>query len=216
MASQADRGVAPGRGRSSREVIGEGAIGEVVARESVILVDDQDREIGTAEKLAAHRDGGRLHRAFSVFLVDGRGRLLLQRRSASKYHFPSLWTNACCSHPRPGEEVIDAARRRVREELGVDASLRPVFCFIYSAEDAASAFTEREYDHVLLGRLSVEPRPDPDEIEAIEWRDPDLLLADVESRPERYTPWFRVALPKLLQRMKPGLALSEEVDDLAG
>lgn len=168
--------------------------------ERVILVDENDRPIGTVEKLAAHRDGGRLHRAFSVFLFDGRGRMLLQRRAAAKYHFPLLWTNACCGHPRPGEALEEAARRRVREELGVDVDLHRVFGFVYEAADARSGLTEREYDHVLVGRLDGPPAPCPGEVEAVEWREPGELSRDAAERPERYTPWFRLALPELEAR----------------
>src|SRR4051794_27812216 len=97
--------------------------------DDIVLVDEHDRPLGTCAKLAAHRNGGTLHRAFSVFLFDSAGRMLLQQRAAGKYHFGGLWTNACCSHPRPGEAVADAARRRVREELGVEVDLRPVLSF---------------------------------------------------------------------------------------
>jgi len=172
--------------------------------ESVILVDEHDREVGTSEKLAAHRDGGRLHRAFSVFLFDPRGRMLLQRRAAAKYHFPLLWTNACCGHPRPGEAVVAAARRRVREELGVDVPLRPAFAFTYVAEDGGSGLTEREYDHVLIGTLAREPAPSPDEVAAVAWWDPEDLRRAVAAAPESYTPWFRIALERLAERRRLG------------
>jgi len=165
--------------------------------EQIILVDEADREIGTAEKLAAHRDGGRLHRAFSVFLFDDAGRMLLQRRAAAKYHFGGLWTNACCGHPRPGEEVGAAARRRLREELGVEPELREVFSFVYSAEDPGSGLTEREVDHVFVGRFSGEARPDPSEVDALRWADCDELEHDLGERPEHYTPWFAHALERL-------------------
>jgi isopentenyl-diphosphate delta-isomerase len=165
--------------------------------EQVVLVDENDRAIGTAEKLSAHRDGGRLHRAFSVFLFDDADHMLLQQRAATKYHFPLLWTNACCGHPRPGEDVLAAARRRVGEELGVEVELRPVLSFVYEAEDLPSGMTEREFDHVLVGRIRRALAPSPDEIAAVDWRDPGELLHDVVARPERYTPWFRRALDEL-------------------
>ncbi len=165
-----------------------------------MLVDESDRPIGTAEKIEAHRNGGRLHRAFSIFLFDGDGRLLLQQRAAGKYHFPLLWTNSCCGHPRPGEDVRGAAERRTREELGVDVSLRHAFAFIYAAEDAASGLTEHEYDHVLLGRLEGPLRPDPDEVGAVAWWDPRELIRDVAERPATYTPWFRQALEHIAAR----------------
>jgi isopentenyl-diphosphate delta-isomerase len=168
--------------------------------ERVVLVDENDRQVGSAEKLAAHRDGGRLHRAFSVFLFDASGNMLLQQRAATKYHFPSLWTNACCGHPRPGEDVAAAARRRVREELGVQVELQPVFAFLYAAEDPTSGLAEREYDHVFVGRLCEAPAPSPEEVDALGWWECAALLRDVAVRPERYTPWFRQALPRLEER----------------
>jgi len=180
--------------------------------ERVVLVDAQDRAIGTAEKLAAHREGGRLHRAFSVFLFDDEGNVLLQQRAAAKYHFPLLWTNACCGHPRPGEEVLAAARRRVEEELGVEVDLHPAFAFVYVAEDAVSGLTEHEYDHVLVGRLGQPPVSCPDEVAAVAWWGPAELLRDVTLRPDRYTPWFRQALGELEARgLLAGRATSRRV-----
>ncbi len=170
------------------------------AEERVILVDARDRAVGTAEKVAAHREGGLLHRAFSVFLFDDDGRMLLQQRAAAKYHFPRLWTNACCGHPRPGEPVLAAAARRVGEELGVAASLRPAFTLLYEAADPASGLAEREFDHVLLGRLETEPRPAPEEIEAVALWAWEPLRRDVRERPERYTPWFQLALDEFERR----------------
>lgn len=163
----------------------------------IILVDEADREVGSAEKLSAHRDGGRLHRAFSIVLFDPRGRMLLQRRAAGKYHFGGLWTNACCGHPRPGEELAAAARRRLREELGVDAELREVFSFVYTASDPRSGLTEREFDHVFVGALDADLRPDPDEIDALRWVDCAELLREVRAHPDRYTPWFADLLQRL-------------------
>lgn len=176
--------------------------------ERVVLVDEQDRELGTLEKLAAHRNGGRLHRAFSVFLFDDHGRTLLQRRAAAKYHFPRRWTNACCGHPRPGEAVRAAAERRVREELGVDVTLRPAFTFLYHAVDAETGLAERELDHVLVGRLQAEPRPTPEEVEAVAWHDPAEVLRQAMEAPSRYTPWLPEALAQLLR-----LGLLEGVRD---
>jgi isopentenyl-diphosphate delta-isomerase len=165
--------------------------------EEVILVDEQDRLLGTAEKLAAHRDAGQLHRAFSIFIFDAPGRMLLQQRAAAKYHFGGKWTNACCGHPRPGEELLDAARRRLREEMGFDTELRRVFAFLYSARDEAAGLTEREYDHVLLGRFDGEPRPDPAEIAAVRWMTRDELERDLAARADTYTPWFVDAYARL-------------------
>lgn len=166
----------------------------------MVLVDERDRPVGIAEKLAAHREGGLLHRAFSIFLFDRDGRMLLQQRAAAKYHFPSLWTNACCSHPRPGETVEAAAHRRLFEELGVEATLVPLFSFVYSAQDPVSGLSEREFDYVFAGRIESEPRLCPDEVGAVAY----AALEDVErrclGRPEEFTPWFHLALRELRAR----------------
>ncbi len=170
-----------------------------MAEEQVILVDAQDREIGTLEKLAAHRNGGVLHRAFSVFLVDPQGRWLLQQRAAGKYHFPNLWTNSCCSHPRPGEQTADAARRRLREELGLDCPLTERFQFVYRATSEAEGLTEHEFDHVFTGVYSGEIRPDPEEVAAVRWIAPAVLEREVREHPGRFTPWFKIALERVRQ-----------------
>ena len=124
--------------------------------EEVILVDSNDVELGTMEKMEAHRNGGRLHRAFSVFVFNTKGELLLQRRAHHKYHSGGLLTNTCCSHPRPGETVIEAGNRRLREEMGMECKLVELFSFEYKA-DLDSGMTEWELDHVLIGLSDVEP-----------------------------------------------------------
>lgn len=166
--------------------------------EEVILVDEEDRLLGTAEKVAAHRNGGQLHRAFSIFIFDGLGRMLLQQRAATKYHFCGKWTNACCGHPRPGEDLLQAAQRRLGEEMGFHTQLRRVLAFVYSARDEAAGLTEREFDHVLVGRFDGEPRPDPAEIAAIRWMTRDELALDLTARSEAYTPWFANAYARLI------------------
>jgi len=159
----------------------------------VVLVDEHDNELGTMGKLAAHRDGGRLHRAFSVFLFDAAGRVMLQKRAAGKYHFAGLWTNTCCSHPGPGEDVPAAGRRRLLEEMGIDAPLRRVTAFVYRATDGATGLTEHELDHVLAGRFDGEPILNPDEAEGWRWATPDEIDAELASSPGRFTPWFPIA-----------------------
>ena len=168
-----------------------------MAEEQVILVDADDREIGTLGKLAAHENGGVRHRAFSVFIVDPQGRWLLQRRAADKYHFPGLWTNACCSHPRPGEATADAAHRRLREELGFDCPLTERFQFEYRATSAAEGLTEHELDHVFTGTWAGPVAPDPEEVETTRWVEPKALDAEVRARPETFTPWFKLALERV-------------------
>jgi isopentenyl-diphosphate Delta-isomerase len=172
-----------------------------VAEEQVILVDEHDREIGVREKLAAHENGGIRHRAFSVFIIDPAGRWLLQRRAAGKYHFPDLWTNACCSHPRPGEDTAAAAHRRLREELGFDCPLVERFQFEYKATSAAEGLTEHELDHVFTGEHGGGVAPDPAEVGAVRWVDPAALEREVRDHPETFTPWFKIALERVREML---------------
>ena len=167
--------------------------------EAIVLVDEHDQPVGYAAKLPPHQGGGRLHRAFSVFLFDRDGRVLLQRRAAGKYHFGGLWTNACCSHPRRDQPVADAAAARLRFELGVDAPLAPLLTFTYRADDPATGLTEHEFDHVFVGPFDGAPQPNPDEVCDWKWVAPADLRADVARHPDRYTPWFRVVLDQVLR-----------------
>ncbi len=169
--------------------------------QQVILVDENDQPLGIEDKLKAHQNGGRLHRAFSVFVFDSAGRMLLQRRSRRKYHFGGLWTNACCSHPNPGELLEQGARARLRDEFGIDIPLTESFGFIYRAADPASGLTEHEFDHVLIGRFDGQPRPNPNEIDEWKWVEPDDLRKDVERRPQEYTPWFKICLEQVLRHV---------------
>ncbi len=160
----------------------------------VVLVDTAGRVIGEADKLEAHRDGGQLHLAFSVFVFDDSGRVLIQRRAPGKYHFGGRWTNTCCSHPMPGEGVVAAGERRLQEEMGITVALTDIGSFIYRAEDAASGLTEHELDHVLIGEHNDDPNPNPDEADAWRWVPFAELLEDLAAHPERYTPWLAPAL----------------------
>ena len=171
-----------------------------MAEEQVILVDAQDREIGTLEKLAAHRNGGVLHRAFSVFLVDPQGRWLLQQRAAGKYHFPNLWTNSCCSHPRPGEAMPAAASRRLVEEMGIACALEPAFVTTYRAA-VDPDLIEHEVVHVFIGTYDGAISPDPDEVASWRWVSVEDLVADIAARPDAYTVWFRHYVEDFLDRM---------------
>ncbi len=164
--------------------------------DQVILVDEHDREVGTDAKLAVHQSG-RLHRAFSVFVFDSGGRTLLQRRAATKYHSAGLWSNTCCSHPRPGEAVEPAARRRLAEEMGFDCALRLVSSFVYRS-DLADGLIEHEFDHVFSGHFDGTPTPNAAEVDAWRWVDVQEVRADSDARPDRYTVWFGLALERLL------------------
>ncbi|MEP6691572.1 MAG: isopentenyl-diphosphate Delta-isomerase [Gemmatimonadaceae bacterium] len=165
------------------------------SEELVVLVDPLDRQVGVAGKQAAHRDG-LLHRAFSIFVFNARGETLLQRRAAGKYHSPGLWSNSCCSHPRPGETPLDAAHRRLGEELGFDCALEPAFSFIYRASLDAG-LTEHELDHVFTGEWSDDPVPNVAEVDAWRWVALNELRHDVGAHPDRYTVWLRIALDQL-------------------
>lgn len=165
----------------------------MTATEYIVLVDKDDRETGTSEKLAAH-EKNLLHRAFSVFIFRG-SELLLQQRAAGKYHCPGLWTNTCCSHPRPGEDVVAAGERRLSEEFGFHASLKDLGWFHYNAH-FDNGLSENEIDHVLIGTVGADtvPAPNPEEIQAWRWVTIDALEAEVAAHPERFTPWLKPAL----------------------
>ena len=162
------------------------------ASEQVILVDEQDRELGASEKLRAHAEGA-LHRAFSVFVFDRAGRLLLQRRARAKYHSGGLWSNTCCGHPRPGEQTAAAARRRLREEMNFDCELREAFGFVYRAE-LENALVEHEYDHVFVGEFEDAPAPDPSEVEEWKWMELVDLRRELREEPERYSYWLKMVV----------------------
>lgn len=162
------------------------------SRNQVVLVNEGGIACGVADKLDAHEAPGMLHLAFSVFLFDDAGRLLIQRRAATKYHFPLIWANSCCSHPQPGEELVGAAESRVAEELGLKVHLTRVGNFTYTATCAASGFVEREFDWVLIGELHDAPRPDSDEVAAVRLLDP-AEFATASSSSE-FAPWFGKAL----------------------
>lgn len=173
-------------------------------------MDGSGRAVGPSPKREAHLPPGRLHLAFSVFLFREDGSVLLQRRARSKYHFPGVWANACCSHPEPGEDLVDSARRRVREELGIAPeavpSLEPAGTFVYRAEDPVSGLVEHEYDHVLVGRLLGEAAealsPLPDEVDAVRFAD----VREVSGAGERegLAPWFEEALAIAWPAYRPG------------
>lgn len=157
--------------------------------EKVILVDKNDTEIGTMEKMEAH-EKALLHRAISVFIFNSKGEWLLQRRALNKYHSNGLWTNTCCSHPFPNETSLEAANRRLKEEMGLESNLEEIFHFIYKAP-LDNKLTEHELDHVFIGTTNKEPFINSDEV--MEWKYISYsdLLADLQNSPEDYTVWFR-------------------------
>jgi isopentenyl-diphosphate Delta-isomerase len=163
--------------------------------ERLVLVDEEDREVGIAGKLAAHEDG-LLHRAFSVFVVSGSGELLIQKRAASKYHSGGLWSNACCGHPRPGEPLLAAAHRRLREEMGFDCALAPLSRVRYRLP-LENGLVENELDHVVVGEWDGAPAPDPREAEGWRWIGRDALEAWMAEAPGEFTDWFRLILGAL-------------------
>jgi isopentenyl-diphosphate Delta-isomerase len=166
--------------------------------EQLILVDTEDVEVGVAGKRHAHA-AGLLHRAFSVFVFNAQGHMLLQRRSPSKYHSGGLWSNTCCSHPRPGESTEAAAQRRLHEEMGFGCPLSSAFSFVYHA-DVGGGLIEHEYDHVFIGRSDAEPSPDPAEVDDWRWATAADIDRELSEEPARFTYWFRVAFDELRRR----------------
>jgi isopentenyl-diphosphate Delta-isomerase len=168
--------------------------------ELVILVDENDNQVGLMEKMEAH-EKGLLHRAFSVFLFNSKGEMLLHQRAISKYHSGGLWTNACCSHPRDKESTIDAAHRRLEEEMGFDCEIKEVFHFTYkSALD--NELTEHELDHVFIGEYEGEINPNPEEVESYKYISIPELTKDIEENPQNYTEWFKICLEEVLKRVE--------------
>lgn len=168
--------------------------------EEVVLVDSNDTELGLLEKYACHRRPPKLHRAISIFLFNKPGQMLITKRSGSKKTWPDFWSNAVCSHPRKGETPEEAASRRLMEELGIKTGLRHVFTFEYAA-DYNAEWGENELDWVFVGVYDGTPKPAKGEIS--DWKFVDIveLAADVERSPGRYTPWFKIALPRVLKHM---------------
>lgn len=169
-------------------------------QEEVILVDTRDEPLGTMEKMEAHQKA-LLHRAFSIFIFDRQGNMLLQQRAATKYHSPGLWTNACCSHPRPGETVEQAGLRRLHEELGFVTPIRKAFHFTYRAH-FDNGLTEHEFDHVFTGVYDGPMQLNPEEVSAISWKAIAAIAASLQQQPERYTAWFAIAFPLLKKWME--------------
>jgi len=157
--------------------------------EHVILVDEKDNHIGTMEKMQAHMEG-KLHRAFSVFILNNKGQLMLQRRAMNKYHGGGLWTNTCCSHPRLNEAVESAAKRRLQEEMGFTCDLKELYWFIYKT-NVNNGLIEHELDHVFVGKFDGQPKINLDEVHEWKWIGLPELKEDMEKNPQDYTFWFK-------------------------
>lgn len=166
----------------------------------VILVDKHDSVIGSMEKLEAHQKG-LLHRAFSVFVFNDNNELLLQRRAFGKYHSEGLWTNTCCSHPNPGETNLQAAHRRLEEEMGFDCELEEVFHFIYHSS-LDNDLIEHEFDHVVIGFSHETPHLNTEEAIAFKWMDLDSIQMDMQQNPQQYTFWFKLIIQEHLDQLK--------------
>ncbi len=162
--------------------------------EKVILVDENNQQIGLMPKMEAHEKAV-LHRAFSVFIMNDKGEIMLQQRAAKKYHSPLLWTNTCCSHQREGETNIAAGKRRLLEEMGFETELQEVFSFVYKAS-FDNGLTEHEYDHVMIGKFNDAPTINPEEVANWKWMSPRMIKQDIANNPQSYTAWFKIIFDK--------------------
>ena len=169
-------------------------------RNELVAVDIFDRELGVVTKQQAH-ERPILHRAFSVFLVNKDGKILIQQRAFNKYHSGGLWANACCSHPRSGEDVVESARARLKEELNITADLTELFSFVYLHKFNDNLY-EYEYDHVLLGEYNGAILLNTTEASAFRWVTPDKLAEELSRYPEKFASWFITCAPKVLEILK--------------
>ena len=167
--------------------------------EQVIIVDVNDNQLGLMPKMEAHEKAV-LHRAFSVFIFNKKGELMLQQRAAHKYHSPLLWTNTCCSHQRNGESNLEAGVRRLQEEMGFTAAIKEVFSFIYKAP-FDNGLTEHELDHVLIGYFDDEPNLNKEEAEAYKWMTLEDVKSDIDENPTIYTEWFKIIFDKSFSKI---------------
>ncbi len=165
-------------------------------KEWVVLVDDEGNNTGVSEKLSAHLEG-KLHRAFSIFIFNNKGELLLQKRAFNKYHSGGLLSNTCCSHPKPNEPLADAAHRRLREEMGFDCEITERFNFTYYIQLKHGLF-ENEYDHVFVGEFNGEPQPNHEEVSHWKWITPEALKDELKEQPDQYTYWLNIIIDKVL------------------
>ncbi len=167
--------------------------------EQVVLVDEKDNALGLMPKMEAH-EKAILHRAFSVFIFNSKGELMLQQRAASKYHSPLLWTNTCCSHQREGETNLEAGKRRLQEEMGFVAEIKEVFSFIYKAP-FDNGLTEHELDHVMIGYYNDTPNINKEEVEDYKWMTLIDVKNDIKKNPDQYTEWFKIIFDKSFEKL---------------
>ncbi|MCL4138787.1 UNVERIFIED_CONTAM: hypothetical protein GTU68_035304 [Idotea baltica] len=167
--------------------------------EQVVLVDEQDNAIGLMPKMEAH-EKALLHRAFSVFIFNDKGELMLQQRAAHKYHSPLLWTNTCCSHQKDGESNLEAGKRRLQEEMGFVTEIKEVFSFVYKAP-FDNGLTEHELDHVMVGKFNGKPTINKEEVEDFKWMTLADVKSDIENNPEIYTEWFKIIFDKSFEKL---------------
>lgn len=178
-------------------------------RNKVLLVDQNDTIIGEMEKLSAHEQG-KLHRAFSVFIFNNKGELLLQQRASHKYHGADLWTNTCCSHPQPGEETLLSAKERLDYEMGMDCELTWLYSFLYHAQ-VENKLTEHELDHVFVGYADQDPTINPDEVRDYKWLPVSDILSDIKRNPSHYTVWFKESLPEVISKIKSKILVNTDL-----
>ena len=171
--------------------------------ELVVLVDQADQVVGTGEKLLVHLRGD-LHRAFSIFIFNSSGELLLQQRNREKYHTPGLWSNTCCSHPRPGEELGSAARRRLWEEMGFTCKLREIFSCYYKLQ-LDKNLIEHEHDHIFIGFFDGKPQPDPAEVANWRWLTLEKIYGEMKKSPSLFTPWFALIMQNYASQLYKAL-----------
>ena len=175
----------------------------MIDEEKVVLVNERDEAIGSMPKLEAHEKGV-LHRAFSIFIFNGKGELLMQKRAAEKYHSAGLWTNTCCSHPRIEEDVLIAAQRRLKEEMGFSTELEHRFSFVYKAA-FGNGLIEHEFDHVFFGRYDGEIDPDPAEVSDWKFVAPATVGRALHVIPDAYTAWLRLCWPQVSTQILAGI-----------
>ena len=168
--------------------------------EKVVLVDEDDNQIGLMPKMEAHLKG-KLHRAFSIIIFNSDRKILLQKRASTKYHTPNLWSNTCCSHQREDEDNIDAGKRRLNEEMGFVTNLYNFSSFIYRVE-FSNGLIEHENDHIMLGVFDGAPQPNPNEVDEWKWIDIDILIEDMQINPDHYTAWFMIIMNNYYESLK--------------